>query len=56
MLISTNELRGTHNCTKPNTMTYSPLTVMHTISALFWVVTLLITQKSADLIYTAVQA
>jgi len=37
-------------------MTYSPLTVMHTRSALFWVVTLLTTQRSADLIYSVAEA
>jgi hypothetical protein len=55
-LISTNEVQGTHNCTKPDTMTYRPLTVIHTRSALFWVVTLITTQKSSDLIYTAAEA
>jgi hypothetical protein len=55
-LISTNELQGSHNYKKPNTMTYSPLTVMHTRSALFWVVTLLTTQRSVDLIYSVAEA
>ena len=55
-LISTNEMQGTHKCTNPNTKTYRPLTVRHMRSALFWVVTLLTTRKSADLNYTAAEA